>query len=87
MGSAARRASRRRRSRHSDIERGPRRFQCQLTETRRELAGALRLLADWGSRGGAGGEPLTHAACGTLEDRWYCPTCGEAVEEAERDPR
>ncbi len=62
----------------------PRRFQYQLTESGRELAGALRLLADWGSRGDAGGEPLTHAACGTpLEARWYCPTCGEAVDEAE----
>jgi DNA-binding PadR family transcriptional regulator len=40
----------------------PRRFQYQLTEGGRELAGALRLLADWGSRGGADGEPLTHAA-------------------------
>ena len=25
-----------------------------------------------------------HAACGTpFEARWYCPTCGEAVDEAE----
>ena len=32
----------------------------------------------------ADGEPLAHAACGTaLEARWYCPTCGEAVDEAE----
>ena len=62
----------------------PRRFQYQLTETGRELAGALRLLADWGSRGDADGEPLTHAPCGTpLEARWYCPTCSEAVDEAE----
>jgi len=62
----------------------PRRFEYQLTESGRELAGALRLLADWGSRGGADGEPLTHAACGTpLEARWYCPTCGEAVDETE----
>jgi DNA-binding HxlR family transcriptional regulator len=62
----------------------PRRFQYQLTETGRELAAALRLLADWGSRGGADGQPLTHAACGTtLEARWYCPTCGEAVDETE----
>ena len=62
----------------------PRRFEYQLTESGRELAGALRLLADWGSRGDAGGMPLTHAACGTsLEARWYCPTCGEAVDEAE----
>ncbi len=62
----------------------PRRFQYELTESGRELAGALRLLADWGGRGDAGSEPLTHAACGTpLEARWYCPTCGEAIDEAE----
>ena len=61
----------------------PRRFQYELTETGRELAGALRLLADWGGRGG-GAEPLTHTVCGTpLEARWYCPTCGEAVDEVE----
>ena len=59
----------------------PLRFQYELTETGRELAGALRLLADWGGRG-EGTEPLTHATCGTpLEARWYCPTCGEAVDE------
>jgi DNA-binding HxlR family transcriptional regulator len=61
----------------------PRRFEYQLTESGRELAGALRLLAAWGSRGGDG-EPLTHAACGTpLEARWYCSTCSEAVDETE----
>jgi DNA-binding HxlR family transcriptional regulator len=61
----------------------PRRFQYELTETGRELAGALRLLADWGGRGGDA-EPLTHATCGTpLEARWYCPTCGEEVDEVE----
>src|ERR1700722_20621472 len=55
----------------------PRRFQYQLTETGRELAGALRLLADWGTRGGADGEPLTPASCGTpREARRYLPTRG-----------
>jgi DNA-binding HxlR family transcriptional regulator len=59
----------------------PRRFEYELTETGRELAGALRLLADWGGRG-EGAEQLTHATCGTpLEPRWYCPTCGEAIDE------
>jgi DNA-binding HxlR family transcriptional regulator len=62
----------------------PRRFQYQLTETGHELAGALRLLADWGSRGGTNDEPLTHTACGTpLEARWYCPTCGDAIDDTE----
>ena len=60
----------------------PPRFVYELTESGRELAGALRLLADWGARGGA--EPLAHAACGTaLEPRWYCPACEETVDEPE----
>jgi DNA-binding HxlR family transcriptional regulator len=61
----------------------PRRFEYALTETGHELAGALRMLADWGGRG-EDAEPLTHATCGTpLEARWYCPTCAEAVEEVD----
>jgi DNA-binding HxlR family transcriptional regulator len=62
----------------------PRRMEYELTESGRELAGALRLLADWGGRGSATAEPLTHGACGTpLEARWFCPTCGEVVGEEE----
>ena len=62
----------------------PRRVEYELTESGRELAGALRLLADWGGRGSSTAEPLTHGACGTpLEARWYCPTCGEVVGEEE----
>src|SRR3954465_13959515 len=37
----------------------PPRFVYELTASGRELAGALRLLADWGART-AGGEPLRH---------------------------
>jgi DNA-binding HxlR family transcriptional regulator len=60
----------------------PPRFVYELTESGRELAGALRLLADWGARSGAG-EPLRHAACGTaLEARWWCPGCGIVVDDA-----
>ena len=56
----------------------------ELTAEGRELAGALRMLADWGARGSAEAEPLRHAACGTpMEAAWYCPTCGRTVEEAE----
>src|SRR4051795_5920798 len=33
----------------------PPRFVYELTESGRELAGALRLLADWGARAGRGG--------------------------------
>ena len=66
----------------------PLRMEYALTAAGRELAGALRLLADWGARrsplGTDAHEPLRHLTCGTsLEARWYCPTCGEAVDEAE----
>ena len=64
----------------------PPRFVYELTPEGSELAGALRLLADWGSRVSAEAEPLRHAACGTpMEARWYCPTCARAVEATETD--
>lgn len=51
----------------------------RLTGSGMELAGVLRLLAQWGA--GQGGEPLRHAECGTpMEARWYCPTCARVVE-------
>ena len=57
----------------------PPRFVYELSEPGRELAGALRLLADWGARTG-GGDPYRHDACGTpLEARWWCPSCGQVV--------
>ena len=64
----------------------PPRMEYALTADARDLAGALRLLTDWGARrgGGADGghEPIRHAACGTpLEARWYCPTCTVVVDE------
>jgi DNA-binding HxlR family transcriptional regulator len=63
----------------------PVRLEYALTADGRELAGALRLLADWGARrAGVDGEPLRHAACGTpLEAHWHCPTCGVAVDDAQ----
>jgi DNA-binding HxlR family transcriptional regulator len=62
----------------------PPRFVYELTESGRELAGALRLLADWGARGADAAEPLRHVVCGTpLEARWWCPTCEEAVDDDE----
>jgi DNA-binding HxlR family transcriptional regulator len=65
----------------------PLRLEYALTTDGRELAGALRLLADWGARrDGGSGEPLRHAACGTpLEARWHCPTCGRVVDDAGPD--
>jgi len=62
----------------------PPRFTYELTAVGQELAGALRLLADWGGRHAEGSEPLQHQACGTpLEARWFCPTCARAVDDDE----
>jgi DNA-binding HxlR family transcriptional regulator len=64
----------------------PPRFVYELTESGHELAGALRLLADWGARAG-GGEPLRHDRCGTaLRARWWCPTCDEPVDADADEP-
>jgi DNA-binding HxlR family transcriptional regulator len=64
----------------------PPRFVYELTESGRELAGALRLLADWGARTAGQSEPLRHEACGTaLEARWWCPGCEEVVDDAADD--
>jgi DNA-binding HxlR family transcriptional regulator len=61
----------------------PLRMDYALTGDGRDLASALRLLADWGNRR-TGGEPLRHGRCGTpVEARWFCPTCAIAVGDAE----
>lgn len=61
----------------------PPRMEYTLTGDGRDLASALRLLADWGSRR-TGGEPLRHERCGTpIEARWFCPTCAVAVADSE----
>ena len=68
---------------HRYTERPPR-FAYELTARGRELAGALRLLAEWGSRESEDPERVRHAACGTtLEGRLYCSTCERAVDEGE----
>jgi len=57
----------------------PPRFVYELTAAARELAGPLRLLADWGARH-RDAEPPRHAACGTpLEATLWCPTCEQPV--------
>ncbi|HEY1274449.1 MAG TPA: helix-turn-helix domain-containing protein [Thermoleophilaceae bacterium] len=62
----------------------PQRFIYELTASGRELAGALRLLADWGARHRDSAEPPRHGACGTpVEARWWCPTCERPVDEDE----
>jgi DNA-binding HxlR family transcriptional regulator len=59
----------------------------RLTAVGRELAGALRLLAQWGAQVSSATTeptPLHHAACGTPVDaRWWCPTCAQVVEPAD----
>ena len=60
----------------------PPRFVYELTSGGQELAGALRLLADWGARHAESAEPLRHSLCGTaLEARWWCPSCESPVDE------
>jgi len=64
----------------------PPRMVYELSAAGRELAGALRLLADWGARHSDVAEPARHGTCGTpLEVRWYCPTCERTVDEDEAD--
>ncbi len=59
----------------------PPRMSYAITTEGRDLASALRLLADWGARGAAEVDPMRHVACGTpLEVRWYCPTCGTTID-------
>ena len=65
--------------------RRPYRVAYALTAPGAELAGALRLLAQWGSHRAPGGAaPLHHATCGTaVEARWWCPTCERDVADDE----
>jgi DNA-binding HxlR family transcriptional regulator len=62
----------------------PARYSYELSRSGRELAGALRLLADWGARHRSDAEPLRHSVCGTpLEAAWYCSTCDVVEREAD----
>ena len=59
----------------------PPRAAYQLTAEGAELAGALRLLAQWGTRHTDMADAPRHVACGTpIEARWYCPTCDQLVD-------
>ena len=54
----------------------PPRYVYELAAAGSELAGALRLLADWGARHGDDTEPPRHRLCGSpVEVRWWCPVC------------
>ena len=62
----------------------PVRMAYALTADARDLASALRLLADWGARRVGGAEPIRHELCGTpLEAHWFCRTCSVVVEDAQ----
>jgi DNA-binding HxlR family transcriptional regulator len=64
----------------------PPRMEYGLTADGHELAGALRLLADWGARSPDRPEALRHEPCGTpLEARWWCPTCARTAEGVDSD--
>lgn len=64
----------------------PPRFTYALTDEGLELAGVLRLLADWGSRGSSEAEPMRHGACGTpVEARLWCPTCARSLDEPDAE--
>jgi DNA-binding HxlR family transcriptional regulator len=59
----------------------PPRAAYNLTAEGKELAGALRLLAYWGSGHADPAQAPRHPACGTpVEARWYCPTCDRLVD-------
>jgi DNA-binding HxlR family transcriptional regulator len=63
--------------------RRPLRVTYELSAGGRDLAGTLRLLAEWGASHGEA-EPLRHNACGTpAESRWYCPTCARLLDDEE----
>jgi DNA-binding HxlR family transcriptional regulator len=60
----------------------PPRSTYELTAEGRALAGAVRLLSEWGARHSGEEERARHAVCGTpLHVRWYCPTCEQTVDE------
>ena len=63
----------------------PPRFSYELTASGHELAGALRLLSDWGARQGDAEAPR-HTECGTpLQVRWWCPACEQPVDDPDAE--
>jgi DNA-binding HxlR family transcriptional regulator len=62
--------------------RRPVRYSYSLTSSGRDLAGAMRLLAQWSAdHHGGVAHPPVHPACGTaLAARWWCPTCDQPAE-------
>jgi DNA-binding HxlR family transcriptional regulator len=62
----------------------PVRLAYALSDTGRELAGAIALLRAWGARQTGDAEGPVHDTCGTpLETHLYCPTCERPVDEVD----
>jgi DNA-binding HxlR family transcriptional regulator len=62
----------------------PVRMAYELTETGRDLAGALSLLADWGARANGQSTPQFHDACGgEVEQRLWCRTCERVLDDGD----
>jgi DNA-binding HxlR family transcriptional regulator len=61
----------------------PVRLAYALSDSGRELAGAISLLSAWGARQTGATEGPVHASCGTaLETVLYCPTCERPADSA-----
>jgi len=66
----------------------PVRVSYDLTAGGRELAGALRLLAQWGAGPADRRAAGFHAACGSpVELRPWCPTCDRVIDDDETSDR
>jgi DNA-binding HxlR family transcriptional regulator len=64
--------------------RRPVRMAYALSDTGRELGGAIALLSAWGARQTGEAEGPVHEACGTpLETHLYCPTCERPADEVD----
>jgi DNA-binding HxlR family transcriptional regulator len=65
----------------------PMRMRYALTDTGRDLGGALALLRAWGARQRGDHDGPLHSVCGTpLETRLYCPTCETPADEIDTEP-
>jgi DNA-binding HxlR family transcriptional regulator len=64
--------------------RRPPRLSYDLSASGKELAGALRLLTQWGAT--HTDTDMLHQACGTpVEATWFCPTCDLRLESPQED--
>lgn len=62
----------------------PVRLAYSLSDSGRELGGAIGLLRAWGARQTGDNEGPVHDACGTpLETHLYCPTCERRADDVD----